>query len=90
MPLGHMIMLGIHRRQVGGSGVSITDLGLGGSPLGNRSRPISDQQAADVIQHAWDAGIRYFDTAPLYGHGLAEARLGHGLRSKPRAEFVVS
>ena len=83
-------MPGIHRRKVGRSGVSITDLGLGGSPLGNRSRPISDQQAADVIQHAWDAGIRYFDTAPLYGHGLAEARLGHGLRSKPRTEFVVS
>jgi D-threo-aldose 1-dehydrogenase len=83
-------MTGIHRRKIGRSGLAVTDLGLGGSPLGNRASPISEGQADDIVQRAWEAGIRYFDTAPLYGHGLAEARLGHSLRWKPREQFVIS
>jgi D-threo-aldose 1-dehydrogenase len=51
---------------------------------------VSDDQAHRVIEAAWDAGIRYFDTAPLYGFGLSEQRLGAVLRTKPRDEFVIS
>jgi D-threo-aldose 1-dehydrogenase len=51
---------------------------------------VSDEDAHQVVEAAWQAGIRYFDTAPLYGHGLAERRLGAVLRTKPRDEFVIS
>jgi D-threo-aldose 1-dehydrogenase len=50
---------------------------------------VEEDQALQVIEHAWDAGIRFFDTAPLYGHGLAELRLGRFLPSKPRDEFTL-
>ncbi|WP_436535858.1 aldo/keto reductase [Actinoplanes sp. HUAS TT8] len=73
-------------RAQGGPGV----LGLGGSPLGNFAGPISDDTAAQVMARAWDGGIRYFDTAPHYGLGLSERRIGAGLRGRPRDEFVVS
>ena len=43
-----------------------------------------------MVQHAWNAGMRYFDTAPYYGHGLSEARLGYSLRWKRRSDFVIS
>ena len=77
-------------RKFGRTDLVITELGLGGSPLGNRGTAIGEPQADAIVESAWDQGIRYYDTAPLYGHGLAEARLGHGLRWKPRDEFVVS
>jgi D-threo-aldose 1-dehydrogenase len=51
---------------------------------------VSDEQAASALEEAWARGVRYFDTAPLYGLGLAERRLGHMLQTKPRDEFVVS
>jgi D-threo-aldose 1-dehydrogenase len=65
-------------------------LGFGGANLGNLFTAMSDEQAHAVLQAAWDAGIRYFDTAPHYGLGLAERRLGTFLATKPRDEFVVS
>jgi D-threo-aldose 1-dehydrogenase len=74
----------------GGGRLSFTALGLGTAPLGNMHTPISDAAAGEVIDEAWSLGIRHFDTAPLYGHGLSEARLGAALRKRPRAEFVVS
>ena len=80
----------MQKRSFGRSGLTVTDMGLGGSPLGNRSRAMSEEEADAIVQSAWAAGIRYFDTAPLYGHGLAEARLGFSLRWKPRDEYVVS
>lgn len=80
----------MHLRKIGRTKLTVTDMGLGGSPIGNRASPISEAQSDAIIQKAWDANIRYFDTAPLYGHGLAEARLGHSLRRKPRSEFVIS
>jgi D-threo-aldose 1-dehydrogenase len=80
----------MRRRAFGRVGLEITELGLGGSPIGNRASPISEKQSEEIIDAAWESGIRYFDTAPLYGHGLAEARLGHALRWKPRDEFIVS
>ncbi|MGW2959883.1 aldo/keto reductase [Streptomyces sp. NPDC001220] len=65
-------------------------IGFGTAPLGNMFRAIPDDEAAATVQAAWDQGIRYFDTAPLYGAGLAEIRLGGVLADKPRDEYVLS
>ncbi|MEU7854708.1 aldo/keto reductase [Nonomuraea sp. NPDC049141] len=70
--------------------LALPRVGLGGGPLGNYLQPISDAQAQAVIDTAWAAGIRYFDTAPFYGLGLAERRLGRALRSRPRSEYLLS
>lgn len=64
--------------------------GFGAAPIGNLYREISDEQADATLQAAWDSGIRYFDTAPHYGLGLSEKRLGQFLRDRPRGEYVVS
>jgi D-threo-aldose 1-dehydrogenase len=68
----------------------VTRLGLGSAFLGNLFVAVSDDEAHRVVDAAWNAGIRFFDTAPLYGHGLAERRLGAVLRTKPRDEFVLA
>ena len=68
----------------------MTELGLGTAPLGNLFTAVSDEQAAATVAAAWRAGVRTFDTAPQYGHGLAEVRLGRALASLPREEFVLS
>lgn len=65
-------------------------LGFGTAPLGNMFRSIPDAEAAATIDAAWDAGTRFFDTAPFYGAGLAEIRLGATLRHHPRDEYVLS
>lgn len=65
-------------------------LGFGGGPIGNLYQIVSDQLADDTLAAAWKAGIRYFDTAPLYGTGLSEHRVGRMLRERPREEYVVS
>jgi len=65
-------------------------LGFGTAPLGNMFRAIPDDEARETVDAAWDAGIRYFDTAPFYGAGLAELRLGAALAGRPRTDFVIS
>jgi D-threo-aldose 1-dehydrogenase len=75
---------------VGRSAVAVTALGLGAASLGNLYRSVSDEDAASTVDAAWDAGVRYFDTAPHYGLGLSERRLGAALRDRPRAEYVLS
>ncbi|MET8526016.1 aldo/keto reductase [Micromonospora sp. NPDC005172] len=70
--------------------VRLTTLGFGAAQGGNLYRATSDDTFAAAVDTAWDAGIRYFDTAPHYGLGLSERRLGAALRSRPRAEYVVS
>ena len=65
-------------------------LGLGGAPLGNLFAPVSDHDARVLVDAAWAGGCRSFDTAPHYGHGLSERRLGDALRQHPRADFVLS
>jgi D-threo-aldose 1-dehydrogenase len=65
-------------------------LGFGTAPLGNMFRDIPEAEAAATVHAAWDAGTRYFDTAPLYGAGLAEIRLGQALADYPRDEYVLS
>jgi D-threo-aldose 1-dehydrogenase len=68
----------------------ISPLGLGGTALGNMFRANDDATSDATVDAAWDSGIRLFDTAPLYGHGLSERRLGRGLARRPRDEFVLS
>ncbi|MEF9901719.1 aldo/keto reductase [Streptomyces sp. P9-A2] len=65
-------------------------LGFGTAPLGNMFRSIPDEEAAATVEAAWNQGIRYFDTAPFYGAGLSEIRLGEVLAGRPRDEFVLS
>jgi D-threo-aldose 1-dehydrogenase len=65
-------------------------LGYGAANLGNLFRPLTDDEAREILETAWECGIRYFDTAPHYGLGLSERRLGAFLRTKPRDEFVLS
>ncbi len=65
-------------------------IGLGGGPLGNLYAPLSEAMAQDTLRAAWDGGIRHFDTAPFYGSGLAELRLGRFLAGRPRDDFTLS
>lgn len=67
-----------------------TPHGFGAAVIGNLYRAVPDEIAGDAIQAAWDSGVRYFDTAPHYGLGLSEERLGRVLRNKPRNEFEIS
>ena len=78
------------RVSLGPRGPEVTRLGLGCAPLGNLYSALTDDDALATVAAAWDAGVRYFDTAPLYGHGLSERRLGAALAGRPRHEFVVS
>mgnify|MGYP001162433797 FL=1 len=82
--------MGIETRNLGTSGVAATVLGFGGATLGGVGDRVSESEADDVVHSAFAAGIRYFDTAPLYGHGLSEKRLGRTLAALPRDEFVLS
>ena len=79
-----------HWDRLGNGGLSFTRLGFGTAPLGNLYRAISDEEADAILGLAWDAGIRYYDTAPLYGLGLSETRLNRFLRGKPRDAYVLS
>ncbi len=66
---------------------AIVGLGLGTGPLGNLFSAVSDAEAEATVHAAWARGVRYFDTAPQYGHGLAELRLGRALAAYPREEY---
>ncbi|MEU7874816.1 aldo/keto reductase, partial [Dactylosporangium sp. NPDC049140] len=68
----------------------MTALGLGCAQLGNLWRERSDADARAIVDAAWDCGVRYFDTAPHYGLGLSERRLGAALAGRPRGEYTVS
>ena len=78
------------RRTIGRRGLQVTGLGLGTAPLGGLYRDLSDEEAFATVAAAWDAGVRYFDTAPHYGHTKAEHRLGDALRRYPRDQYVLS
>jgi D-threo-aldose 1-dehydrogenase len=68
----------------------LPSLGLGCAPLGNLFSPVSEARAAETLEAAWAGGVRYFDTAPFYGHGLSEQRLGRFLREAMRPDVIVS
>ncbi len=80
----------IDKRPIGKTGLSISKIGFGGAPLGDVKRAELYAGAQELLQAAWDEGIRYFDTAPFYGAGLSERRIGDFLRDKPRDEYVLS
>jgi D-threo-aldose 1-dehydrogenase len=77
-------------RRIGQTELQVSVLGLGGAPLGDLYERIPEEQALATLETAYGRGIRLFDTAPLYGHGLSEHRFGHVLRNKARADLVVS
>lgn len=75
---------------IGNTGISVTRLGFGTAPIGGLYAAVSDAEGEAISAHAWDIGVRYFDTAPMYGFGLAERRLGAVLRTRPRDAFTLS
>lgn len=77
-------------REVRSTGVRLTSLGYGAAQAGNLYRPTTDAETQEAFDVAWAAGVRYFDTAPHYGLGLSERRLGACLSGRPRDEYVVS
>jgi D-threo-aldose 1-dehydrogenase len=79
-----------HWDRLGNGGLNFTEIGFGAAPLGNLYRAISEDAAQAVLARAWEGGLRYFDTAPLYGYGLSETRLNHFLRDKSRDDYVIS
>jgi len=81
---------GLATRRLGRTALDVTVIGFGGAAPGNFGQARSDEEAAADLAAAWDRGIRYFDTAPHYGLGLSERRVGAALRDRPRAEFVLS
>lgn len=80
----------MRRRRIAGTPVEVTELGFGGAAIGNLYQAVDDDDAVAAVDAAWDRGIRFFDTAPYYGLGMSERRLGRALRGRPRDEFVVS
>jgi D-threo-aldose 1-dehydrogenase len=79
-----------HWDRHGNGGLTFTELGFGTAPLGNLYRAIPDEDARAILDAAWDGGVRYYDTAPLYGLGLSETRLNGFLRGKNRDDYVLS
>lgn len=75
---------------LGRTDVRLTELGFGAAPLGNLYRKSSREAALGAVEAAWDEGMRYYDTAPFYGFGLSERRVGDILRLQPREDFVLS
>ena len=79
----------IQNAQVGTTGLQVTRLGMGTAPIGNLYEPLKDAEALETVQRSYEHGIRFFDTAPLYGAGEAERRLGAALRGVPRDEVII-
>ena len=77
-------------RPLGSSGLRLSEIGFGASTLGNLHRAMTDDEALAAVEHAWQRGVRYFDTAPHYGLGLSERRLGQVLAGHARQDYVVS
>lgn len=77
-------------RRVGSTDVTVTAVGFGSASVGNRFRAMTEAECSALVDDAWDHGVRFFDTAPMYGHGLSEGRLGVALRGRPRDEYVLS
>ncbi|MDJ0824318.1 MAG: aldo/keto reductase [Rhodobacter sp.] len=78
------------KRKFGRVDLEVSAFGFGTAPVGNIFREIDEETSDAMFQTSWDAGVRYYDTAPMYGHGLSELRTGHSLRWKNRDDFVLS
>ena len=77
-------------RRLGTTRAEVTQLGFGGAALGNLFRAVPEADAREAVEEAFSLGVRYFDTAPYYGYGLSEHRIGAVLRSTAREEFTLS
>jgi D-threo-aldose 1-dehydrogenase len=78
------------RVPLGRSALTVTRFGLGTAPLAGLFEEVEESKGVAVIERAWESGIRFFDTAPLYGHGLAEIRVGKALKEKPRDDYTLA
>ncbi len=78
------------KRRIGRTGIEVTTLGLGTATMGGNRVPISQQTAEAIVRAAWAAGVRYVDTAPFYGLGFSERRVGDALREESRDSWVLS
>jgi D-threo-aldose 1-dehydrogenase len=76
--------------RLGRTDLEVTRLGLGTAPLAGLYRAVDESEAVAAVERSWQLGIRFFDTAPLYGFGLAEQRVGKVLRERPREEFTLA
>jgi D-threo-aldose 1-dehydrogenase len=76
--------------RLGGSGVQVSALAFGAAAIGNLYTEVGEAEAYEAVEAAWQRGIRYFDTAPHYGLGLSERRLGAALRARPRDQYTIS
>lgn len=79
-----------NKNQVGTTSLQVTELGFGAATFGNLYRPMTDENASSAISKALDMGLNQFDTAPFYGFGLSERRLGDALRKIPAQDYVLS
>lgn len=77
-------------RTIPGTAIQLPVLGFGGAPIGNLYRQVQEPEAIDAVEAAWEGGVRYFDTAPHYGLGLSERRLGKALAGQDRNSYVLS
>jgi D-threo-aldose 1-dehydrogenase len=84
------MMTAIETRRLGRSSLLVSKLGFGAAPIGGFRATIPEAEAQALLTAAWDGGMRYYDTSPYYGYGRSELRVGHALRQRPRAEFVLS
>jgi D-threo-aldose 1-dehydrogenase len=75
---------------LGRTGLMVSELALGLAPIGGLYSAVSEEQARATVDRAWERGVRYFDTAPLYGYGHSEIRAGRALAERPRESFVLS
>jgi D-threo-aldose 1-dehydrogenase len=83
-------MAAMRKNRLGHSTVEVTELGMGGGPLGGLFAALDDTSAGEALRAAWDGGIRSFDTAPHYGVGHSERRMGGFLRRQPREAYTLS
>ena len=83
-------MADFEKRRIGRSSVEVTVLGLGCATLGGRRVPVGRAEAEAIVRAAWEAGVRYVDTAPYYGSGQAERAVGDALRGEQRDDWVLS
>jgi D-threo-aldose 1-dehydrogenase len=84
------VRIGDRDRPLGRGGLRVGPHAFGSAPIANLGRPVEDDEWTGAVPAAWEAGVRYFDTAPHYGLGLAERRLAEALDRRPRDELVVS
>jgi len=80
----------MNKRRVGTTALEVTEISFGGAAIGGLYRACPREAAMATLETAWNAGLRYFDTAPFYGFGLSERRTGDFLRDKPRSSYVLS